>query len=159
MHVPHHGFADRVALIANDRAFGHLHPLALDRNPIGATANVVGGAMSVRLIAAGHAVRRDHALEPGADIRRHMAELAPVDGERRAGQHRKKSDQNELRKPPHPILRHVALVLASMRPTNRIEDNSTGLRLRMRAQIICDGAVPDLMRCEIGTAGSSIVPN
>ena len=43
------------------------------------------------------------------------------------------------------------LVLASMRSTNRIEDNSTGLRLRMRAQIICDGAVPDLMRCEIRT--------
>src|ERR1044072_7699041 len=52
MDVPHHGFADRVALITNDRALGHLHPLSFDRNPIGAGANVVGGAMSVRLIAA-----------------------------------------------------------------------------------------------------------
>src|SRR5206468_2058055 len=76
MHVPHHGFADRVALIANDRAFGHLHPLALDRNPIGAGANVIRCAMPVRNIATGHAVRRDHALEPGADVRRHMIELA-----------------------------------------------------------------------------------
>src|SRR4029079_4393392 len=107
MHIPHHGFANRIALIANDRALGYLHPLAFDRNPIGASTNVVRGAMSVRLIAAGHAVRRDHALEPGADIGRHMAELAPVDGERRTGQHRKAGEQDEWRKPSHPILRCV----------------------------------------------------
>src|SRR5437773_11396414 len=65
MHVPHHGFAVRVALIANDRAFGHLDPLALDRTPIGATANVVGSAMSVRRIAAGHGVSRAPALQRG----------------------------------------------------------------------------------------------
>src|SRR5258705_12648591 len=116
MHVPHHGLADRVALIANDRALGHLHPLAFDRNPIGAAANVVGGAMSVRLIAAGHAVRRDHALEPGADIGRHVAELAPVDGERCASQYRKAGEQDEWRKPSHSILRCVVLSSRAWHP-------------------------------------------
>src|ERR1700722_20067636 len=33
MHIPDHGFSDRVAAIADHRVFGHRHPLAFDRDP------------------------------------------------------------------------------------------------------------------------------
>ena len=109
-YVPHHGLADRIAVIANDGAIGHCHPLAFDRHPIGAVANVVGGAMAVGDIAAGHAVRCDHTLEPGPNVGWDVFILAVIDGERGACGHRQAHEQNELRKPSHPIPRCVVLI-------------------------------------------------
>jgi hypothetical protein len=45
--MPHHGFTDRIAAVADDGALGHCHPLAFDRNPIGALAKIIFGAMAV----------------------------------------------------------------------------------------------------------------
>src|ERR1700750_1977967 len=44
VHVPDHGFSDRVTRVADDGALGHQHPLAFDRYPVGAIAHVVFGA-------------------------------------------------------------------------------------------------------------------
>src|SRR6195952_774462 len=79
MHIPHHGFADRIAAVANDGALRHRHPFALDRNPVSTPANVVGGAMAVGDVAARHAVRRHYALEPSADVGRHIIVLTVVE--------------------------------------------------------------------------------
>ena len=65
-----------------------------------------------------------------------MAELTPVDGKRRAGEHWQTGDQNELREPSHPILRCRAVSSRTRAPTNRTEDNSTGAGFRMHAQIM-----------------------
>jgi hypothetical protein len=70
-----------------------------------------------------------------------MAELAPVDGERRAGEHWQAGDQNELREPSHPILRCRAVSSRTRAPTNRkFYDNSSGGGARMHAQIMSDVA-------------------
>src|SRR4051812_27274591 len=47
VHIPDYGFADRIALVADDGALRHLPPEAVDRHPIGAVADVVGRAMTV----------------------------------------------------------------------------------------------------------------
>src|SRR6202035_311858 len=82
MHIPHHGLADRVAAVADDGVCRHLYPLALDRHPIGALAKVIFGAMAVGDVAARHAVRRDHALQPGANIGGDVLVLPVVESER-----------------------------------------------------------------------------
>src|SRR5713101_1253983 len=114
MHVPHHGFADRIAAVANDGALGHRHPLAFDRNPIGALAKIIFGAMAIGDVAAGHTVRSDHALEPGADVGWDILVLPVVEGERRAGQRGQARQQGDLREPSHAIL-HSALFASSWR--------------------------------------------
>ncbi|MEH2687081.1 hypothetical protein DXU04_19270 [Bradyrhizobium diazoefficiens] len=102
--VPHHGPADRVAAVADDGAFGHCHPLSLDRYPIGAVAHVIVRAMTVGDVAAGHAVRRDHALEPSADVGRDVIILPVVERKRRARQRRHRSQPNAQCEPAHAIL-------------------------------------------------------
>ena len=68
MHIPDHGFAHRVATVTNDGTLRYRHPLAFDRNPIGAFAKIIFGAMAVGDVAAGHAVRCDDTLEPVANV-------------------------------------------------------------------------------------------
>src|ERR1700722_20771356 len=78
--VPDHGFADRVAAIADHGVLGHRHPLAFDRDPVGARAKIIFGAMAVGDITTGHAVRGDHALEPGTDLGWDVLILPVVEG-------------------------------------------------------------------------------
>src|ERR1700688_931949 len=108
MYVPHHVFADRVAAVADDGVRWNLHPLALDRHPIGALAEIIFGAVTVGDVAAGHAVRRHHALEPGADVGRDVFVLPVVEGESRAREHGQTRQQRDLREPSHAILHSVA---------------------------------------------------
>src|SRR6185437_12104314 len=81
MDVPHHGFANRVAAVADDGTLRDRHPLAFDRNPIGAFAKIIFSAMAIGNIAAGHAVWRNHTLEPGADVRGDVLVLPAVECE------------------------------------------------------------------------------
>jgi len=98
-----------------DRALGHRHPLAFDRNPIGALAKIIFGAMAIGDVAAGHPVRSDHALEPGADVGRDILVLPVVERECRARQRGQARQQGDLREPSHAILHSVAFA-SSWRP-------------------------------------------
>jgi len=69
-----------------------------------------------------------------------MVELAPVDGECCAGRHRKAGEQDEWRKPSHPILRSVLHSRACHPRFASPEDNSSGGGVRMHAQIMSDVA-------------------
>src|SRR5664279_6311781 len=108
MHVPHHSLTDRIAMIADDGPLGYRHPLPLNWNPIGALAKIIIGSMTVGDVAARHAVRRRHGLEPGADVRRDVVVLSVVEGERRAGQRKDGRQQSDLRGPSHVILHRIS---------------------------------------------------
>jgi hypothetical protein len=69
-----------------------------------------------------------------------VAELAPVDGKRRTGQRRKAGEQDEWRKPSHPILRCVFIPAGRPPAIRKFYDNSSGGGARMHAQIMSDVA-------------------
>src|ERR1700674_3066060 len=77
--VPDHGFAHRITGIVHARLLRYLQPLAFDRHPVAGAAHFEGGPMAVGDIAARHAVRTAHALEPGPDIVRNVRVLAVVE--------------------------------------------------------------------------------
>src|SRR6266566_4116362 len=122
-HIPHHRFADRIAAVADDGALRHLHPLAFDRHPIAALADIIFGAMAIGDVAAGHAVGRHHALEPGADIGRHVFVLPVIEGQSRARQCGQASEQGDLRELSHAIL-HGTDVLSSWRAARGAHESS-----------------------------------
>src|ERR1700676_2904328 len=151
MHVPHHSLTDRIATIADDGSLGYRHPLPLDWNPIGALAKIIFGAMTVGDVAAGHAVRRRHGLEPGADIRRDVVVLSVVEGKRRAGQRRDARQQSDLREPSHPILHRI-----SFRPLMGAHDSMLA-RLSLSCALLARSknersASLGMMRCEISAS-------
>src|ERR1700733_14301582 len=73
-----------------------------------AGAKIIFGGMAIGNVATGDAVRRHHALEPGADIGRDIFILAVVEGERGAGTRATGGEQGDWREPSHSIL-HPAL--------------------------------------------------
>src|SRR5882672_1464612 len=154
MHIPHHGFADRIAAVADNGALGHRHPLAFDRHPIGACAYIVFGAMAVRDVAAGDAVRGDHALEPGADVGRDVLVLAVVERERRARQRGQTRQQGDLRESSHAILHSVAFA-SSLRASAardeslRLSRLSRSYRADACSKNMRRSRAAKLMRCEI----------
>src|SRR3954471_3781871 len=79
VHIPDHGLADRITLVANDRALRHLPPQPVDRHPISPGAHIIRGAAAVGDIAAGHAVRANDALEPRADVGGYVLVLPVVE--------------------------------------------------------------------------------
>src|SRR3954463_9341207 len=99
MHVPYHGFPDRIAAITDDGALRHRHPLAFDRNPVAAVVKIISGTMAIGDVAARHAVRRDDALEPAANVRRDVLELAMIKGKCRTCQ---RDETGQQRGPCHP---------------------------------------------------------
>src|SRR6266481_2533326 len=93
--IPNDGFAKRVSGVSNDRLFRHLPPQTIDWNPISSRSHVVLGAMPVGNIAAWDASRAEHALEPGANIVRHIFKLSAIDRERSSRDEDQRSDYEQ----------------------------------------------------------------
>jgi len=85
--IPYHRLTHGIAGVVNDRLLRHLMPFAFDRHPVMIVgSHVIGSAMPVGDIAARHAVRTAHTLEPGAHVIGHARVLAAVERLRRDGQ-------------------------------------------------------------------------
>src|SRR6266849_7818834 len=92
LHIPDHRLADRVAGIVDDRLRWNAPPFSLDRYPIAVGPHVVVGAMAVRDIAAGNAVRTADALKPGSDIIGNIFVLTIIESRCGLGQARQGSN-------------------------------------------------------------------
>src|SRR5262249_37283988 len=79
LHIPDYGLADRIAGIVDDCLWWNAPPFSLDRYPIAVGPHVVVGAMAIRDIAAGNAVRAADALEPGPDMIGHIFILSIIE--------------------------------------------------------------------------------